>query len=436
MRLTARFRIFPLILLIICGSVLLPPVTAGAQSRQDIDVRAPITQKYTIAVPRLVTPDSRDQAASALAAQAEQSLLASGLFTVLDQATYNASPPESVTPSRERLQYFSGLGCNLVIVGGVQPAGANLSVEMRLYDPASGQMLLGKRYQGPSQEGGRMVNQFVDEVIKYLTGRSGVPKGRLAFISGGTNSRELYVMDLGGAPRQLTRFGTLTLTPTWTADGQEIIVCSYRGGYPALYAVNAATGAVRKLKAHGTLNVTPAAGAGGVIAATLNKDGDQEIYLLDRQGGIVRRLTNSRGIDISPSFSPDGQRIAFVSNRAGGPQVFTVSAQGGEPRRLTYSGSYNVSPAWSPRGDLIAYAGRVGGRFQVFVISAGGGGARQLTREGSNESPTWSPDGNFLAVSSTRDGKAAIYVVNVSTGAATRVTTLPGAQTQSAWAPK
>ena len=70
------------------------------------------------------------------------------------------------------------------------------------------------------------------------------------------------------------------------------------------------------------------------------------------------------------------------------------------------------------------------------MISPQGGGARQVTQEGSNESPTWSPDGSYIACSSTRGGKTAIYVVNVKTGAATKVTDMPGAQTQPAWAPK
>jgi TolB protein len=297
-------------------------------------------------------------------------------------------------------------------------------------------MLLGKRYRGGPNDGRRMMTQFVNEVITYLTGERGIPQGRIAFISGSTDNKELYLMDLGGAAKPLTRLGTLTLTPSWSPDGQEIFFCSYRAGFPALYAVNPGSGSVRKLTSHGTLNVTPAAGPGGLLAATLNKDNDQEIYLLDRQGNIKQRLTQSPGIDISPTFSPDGQQLAFVSNRGGNPQIYAMPQGGGQPRRLTYSGSYNVSPSWSPKGDLIAYAGRTGGGFQIFVISPQGGSARQITQEGSNESPTWSPDGAFIACSSTRGGKAAIYVVNVKTGAATRVTNMAGAQTQPAWAPK
>ncbi len=409
---------------------------ASAQSREYVDVKAPITKKYVIAVPSLQGPgDCGPELGTALAAQANQDLKVSGHVTVLDPAAYDSSPV-GPSPATAKLHNLTALGCNLVIAGGWQQQGQQLTLDLKLMDPGSGAMLLGKRYRGGPDDGRKMMTQFVNEVVTYLTGERGIPQGRIAFISGSTDNKDLYLTDLGGAAKQLTRFGTITLTPAWSPDGQEIFFCSYRGGFPALYAVNPGSGSVRKLTSHGTLNVTPAVGPGGLLAATLNKDGDQEIYLLDRQGNIKQRLTQSPGIDISPTFSPDGRQLAFVSNRGGNPQIYVMPLGGGQPRRLTYGGSYNVSPAWSPKGDLIAYAGRAGGGFQIFVISPQGGSARQITQEGSNENPTWSPDGSFIACSSTRGGKAAVYVINVKTGAATRVTNMAGAQTQPAWAPK
>jgi TolB protein len=418
-----------LILIVLVGGAL-------AQSREYVDVKAPITKKYVIAVPTLQGPgECGPELGTALAAQANQDLKVSGHFTVLDPGAYDSSPI-GPSPSTAKLSNLTALGCNLIIAGGWQQQDQQLTLDLKLIDPGSGQMLLGKRYRGKPDDGRKMMTQFVNEVVTYLTGERGIPQGRIAFISGSTDKKDLYLMDLGGAAKQLTRLGTITLTPNWSPDGQEIFICSYRGGFPALYAVNPGSGGVRKLTSHGTLNVTPAAGPGGLLAATLNKDNDQEIYLLDRQGNLKQRLTQSPGIDISPTFSPDGRQLAFVSNRGGNPQIYVMPVAGGQPRRLTYGGSYNVSPAWSPKGDLIAYAGRTGGGFQIFVISPQGGSARQVTQEGSNESPTWSPDGSFIACSSTRGGKAAIYVVNVKTGAATRVTNMAGTQTQPAWAPK
>ncbi len=412
-----------------------PVAEARAQGREYIDIKAPLAKRYVIAVPQLQGPGGpAGDLGAALAAQAEKDLRSSGQLTVLDPATFNAAPI-GANPDPARLRSFVDAGCNLVIGGSWQQQGPQLVLDLKLLDPGSGQMLLGKRYRGGMAEGPRMVTQFVNEVILYLSGAPGLPRGRLAFVSGNTDRREIFLLDLGGPPRQLTHFRTLTLSPAWAPNGQEIFFVSYRGGFPALYAVNPATGATRKLQANGTLNVTPAAGPGGLLAATLNRDGDQEIYLLDYQGNIKQRLTSSPGIDIAPTFSPDGRQLAFVSSRQGTPQIYVMPVSGGPARRLTFSGSYNTSPAWSPKGDLIAYAGRAGGSFQIFVIPAQGGTPRQLTREGSNESPTWAPDGHFIACSSTRGGKSAIYIINVQTGAAVKAVDLPGAQTQPSWAP-
>ncbi|MFP3866946.1 MAG: hypothetical protein ACLFUU_02135 [Desulfobacteraceae bacterium] len=429
-RLTVRIGLSGLGLLLVVISVW----TAAA--REYIDIQAPLSKKYTIAVP---LPQQLGEAAaevsSEVVSQANFGLENSGLFHVLEPGSYDSQALEGLKPDPARLHYFARIGCHLVIASGFRAEDKQLQLEMRLYDPGSGQMLLGKRYQGPTSTARQMVNQYIEEVIFYLTGqRGGVPQGRIAFINADKNVKELHIIDLNRLKSEpLTRLRTIALSPAWDPAGQEIIFCSYRRGFPALYAVRVNSKAVRRLKANGTLHITPAWGPGGLVAATLNLDGNQEIYLLNPQGVIKERLTTSPSIDLSPSFSPDGRQLAFVSNRGGNPQIYIMSIPEGQVRRLTFTGDYNVSPAWSPKGEQIAFAGRRGGQFQIFTIPAQGGEARPLTQEGSNESPTWSPDAQFIACSSNRGGQTAIYLINVARGSMTRLTNLPGQQTQPAW---
>jgi tricorn protease len=68
------------------------------------------------------------------------------------------------------------------------------------------------------------------------------------------------------------------------------------------------------------------------IAFTYGSD----VWIVDRSGGVARRITSTAAVESDPRLSPDGQWIAFTSNRSGTPAVYVVSAQGGEPQRLTW----------------------------------------------------------------------------------------------------
>src|SRR5260370_34922897 len=84
--------------------------------------------------------------------------------------------------------------------------------------------------------------------------------------------------------------------------------------------------------------------------------GSWEIHIADASGAGARRLTASRGGDVSPVFNPktNGQ-IAFVSGRTGLPQIYIMDADGSNVQRITDQG-YAVSPACSPNGLLLAFS--------------------------------------------------------------------------------
>ena len=147
------------------------------------------------------------------------------------------------------------------------------------------------------------------------------------------------------------------------------------------------------------------------IAFSSTRDGDSEIYVMEIDGSNQVRLTINPARDYDPSWSADGDRIAFVSNRNRGiEQIFVMDADGGNVTELTTQWTHQ-QPAWSPKAERIAYVRNKGGR-QVWVMDADGGNQRRLTQDGKNELPTWSPDGKRIAFLSTREPRSHLYLMD------------------------
>jgi len=111
----------------------------------------------------------------------------------------------------------------------------------------------------------------------------------------------------------------------------------------------------------------------------------------------ARQVTAWSGLDMYPSFSPDGNSIAYSSDHNGTFEIYINQlAPGGREIQLTTDGQQNFEPAWSPDGKLIAYYSKTRGG--IWLVPAFGGAARQLTVFGSR--PNWSPDGSVIAFQS------------------------------------
>ena len=80
------------------------------------------------------------------------------------------------------------------------------------------------------------------------------------------------------------------------------------------------------------------------------------IWTVERAGGVARRLTSFQGQTLNPRFSPDGKWIAFSAEYAGNLDVFVVPAEGGEPRRLTWHSGADAVQGWTHDGASIVFA--------------------------------------------------------------------------------
>ena len=144
------------------------------------------------------------------------------------------------------------------------------------------------------------------------------------------------------------------------------------------------------------------------IAFLSDRDGKSNIYVMNDQGGNVRRVTDTPYAPGNLSWSPDGQQIAFAldlsSTEPGKPQqvdIFVMNADGSRQRNLTQHPALDAAPTWSPDGKLLSFTStRSGNRPEIYVMEIATRKVRQLT-DTAGESrgaagPAWSPDGRKI----------------------------------------
>src|SRR5437762_1089425 len=108
---------------------------------------------------------------------------------------------------------------------------------------------------------------------------------------------------------------------------------------------------------HPTVALAQSGGVQGKIAFTSDRDGNDEIYVMNADGTGVTRLTNDNGsFDRQPAWSPACDRIAFTKDPGGNVEIYVMNADGTGATRLTNSVGYDEEPAWSPDGTRIAFA--------------------------------------------------------------------------------
>jgi TolB protein len=299
------------------------------------------------------------------------------------------------------------------------------------------------RGQANEQDTRRMAHQFADDIIALLSGgQPGIAQTQIAYVSGRSGNKEIWVMDYDGANQhQITHLNTISLTPRWSPDATRIAFTCYvpfRGVTSAQICIysTASNRLISFPRFRGT-NSSPAWSPDGQQIAFMSSiNGDPAIYVAQADGTHLKRVTFGAGVATSPVWNPKtGKQMVFVSDRAGDPALYLSDADGSNAQKIDLPDmGYVIDPSWSPNGQLLAFSWRrPSGNYDIYVMDIVTHQLVELTKdEARNERPSWAPDGRHLVFESTRTGTRQIWTM-LADGSQPRQLTFQGQSESPSW---
>ena len=386
------------------------------------------TNKGASANLRIATADFKPMSADASATEEKQvfdttlyaDLVSAGLFDVVSKSQNPESTPGSQSEINLGQWSAAPSSAAMVAFGSFATQGGRLIVNGFLDDTHNTQypQVFTKLYnEDASDESARQIaHEFADEIILRLGGTAGIAETHIFYVKQEGPNKEIWMMDYDGANQhQLTHLGTVSLGPRVSPDNSRIAFSSLDKNGFQIKMYSLLLGRIVAFSSVGGTNLSPAwSPSGQQIAFSSSRTGDPEIWVTDPQGSLAHRITSFAGPDVSPTWNPKtGAQIAWVSGRTGLPQIYTMDADGSGVTRLT-DGGYASSPSWSPNGQFVAFAwdrkygpGAPGGQ-DIYVMEIASKKWIQLTHDiGRCDFPSWSPDGRHIVFANDPDGRAA-----------------------------
>jgi len=274
-----------------------------------------------------------------------------------------------------------------------------------------------------------LAHKISNYVYKKLTGEQGFFLTKMAYVkvtnpyARAGRMYELVISDYDGYNKHtvLRQKDNPIATPSWSNDGKYIVYSSYSGGSMAVYRLDISTAKVTRISNYKGINSAPAYSPNDdKIALALSKGySDQtNIYVMTLANKSLKQLTIN-GINTAPKFSPNGKSIIFTSDRGGRPNIYIAPVDSKYPQssRLSSKIYQGYEPNYTPDGSTVVFMyqqpGVKGTKIASFDMTTSD--MDVITNGKSDSSPTVSPYGDMVAyISSNSKGYNSLGMVSLN----------------------
>lgn len=298
------------------------------------------------------------------------------------------------------------------------------SIVVAIYDLATGSMLVEKKYS-VTQTGIRKVSHLIANfILFFLTGEEGYFDSKILYVGSYRKDRQslrrLAVIDQDGYNNQFLTNEGLQMSPSYVDLLKKIFFVNFKTGIPQINVIDVHTGVINDISfLYGELKnkkiMSPRVSPdGSYMVFSVLEGNDANIYKFLIEQRVLKKLTNS-GLNVSSSISPDSKYIAYSSNVEGKPNLYVMTAGGWNPQRISYGLGFYNEPTWSPDGQWIAFTRIAKNVFHIGIMKPDGSDEKILFSNYLAESPTWSFNSQQIAFISQKksDQNSRIEIINL-----------------------
>jgi TolB protein len=295
----------------------------------------------------------------------------------------------------------------------------------------------------------RSIHRLADGIFKALYGTDGVANTRILY-SIKQESKDKWVSEIwscdwdGANAQQLTKEGSYCVTPVQIPTSNGFLYVSYKLGQPKIFISSQSEPQGKKLiELRGNQLLPAISRQRDKLAFICDAAGSADLFLqeFNPKGGSgkpIQLFSYPHSTQASPTFSPDGSKIAFVSDKDGSPRIYIIPAvhtpKRATPHLITKQNKENSCPAWSPDGKKLAYSAKTKGTRQIWIYDFETGDEWQLTDgTGNKENPSWAQDSKHLVFNSTDGHVSELYLVNLNQPDVVKISQGPGVKHYPTW---